>query len=331
VILVNASIHPWFFKMALDHYVSQVHLKQFYSPLLGELMYATKKSDLTSFRCNSKSVCRIEGNSSNSYLTNDRVIEDFLRGVEPKYDETLAKLRKGNIDPECIGVVSGLAAFVACCAPAAMRMHIAPFENLVAAEAAILDRQGLLPRAPSILGNKTLTELLVEGSARVEVDKKYPQAIGISTIIGRVAFWGNSAWEILCNEDSGDPFFTSDYPIALEAKSARFANWIVPLSPDLAIRIIPDARLSETKPDLSFSQFSCVRRIPSRAELIEINRLMVRSAEDMVFYRDNSAWIPRFIAKNRHYRIEVVTERIPHGTGFLNIATQRVVRHQVTA
>ena len=70
--------------MALDHYVSQVHLKQFYSPSLGELMYATKKSDLKSFQCNSKSVCRIEGNSSNYYLTNDRAIEDFLRGVEPK-------------------------------------------------------------------------------------------------------------------------------------------------------------------------------------------------------------------------------------------------------
>jgi hypothetical protein len=313
--------------MALDHYVSQVHLKQFYSPSLGELMYATKKSDLKSFQCNSKSVCRIEGNSSNSYLTNDRAIEEFLRGVEPKYDESVAKLRNGNVDAECIAVVSGFAAFVACCAPAAMRMHIAPFENLVTSEAAILDRRGLLPRAPAILGNKTLTELLAEGSARIDVDQKYPQAIGISTITGRVAFWGNSAWEILCNRDSGDPFFTSDYPIALEARNARFANWIVPLSPDLAIRIIPDVSLSRTTPDLSFAKFSYVRRSPSRSELIEINRLIVKSAEDIVFYRDASAWIPNFIAKNRHYRIEVVTERIPYGTGFLNIATQRIVRH----
>ncbi len=56
--------------MALDHYVSQVHLRQFYSPLLGELMHATKKSDLKSFRCNSKSVCRIEQNSTNRLLKN---------------------------------------------------------------------------------------------------------------------------------------------------------------------------------------------------------------------------------------------------------------------
>jgi hypothetical protein len=32
--------------MALDHYVSQVHLKNFYSPAMAGLMYAIRKSDL---------------------------------------------------------------------------------------------------------------------------------------------------------------------------------------------------------------------------------------------------------------------------------------------
>src|SRR5829696_2258688 len=102
--------------MALDHYISQVHLKQFYSPALGELMYATKKSDLKSFRCNSKSVCRIEENSTNAYLLQDRAIEDFLLSVEPKYNSSLAKLRSGEIDGECIAAISGFVAFVSCCA-----------------------------------------------------------------------------------------------------------------------------------------------------------------------------------------------------------------------
>ena len=50
--------------MALDHYVSQVHLKQFFSPALGSRLYATKKSDLKSFQCHSKDVCRIEEGST---------------------------------------------------------------------------------------------------------------------------------------------------------------------------------------------------------------------------------------------------------------------------
>src|SRR5260370_4234413 len=98
--------------MALDHYVSQVHLRQFYSPVLGELMYATKKSDLKSFRCNSESVCRIEENSTNAYLANDRAIEDFLHIIEPKYNRSLDKLRGGDIDEECIGAISRFASFL---------------------------------------------------------------------------------------------------------------------------------------------------------------------------------------------------------------------------
>ena len=292
-------------------------------------MYATKKSDLKSFQCNSKSVCRIEENSTNAYLANDRAIEDFLLGVEPKYNASIAKLREGEVDGECVAAISGFAAFVTCCAPAAMRMHVAPLQSLVASEATILDRQGLLPRAPPALGNKALTELLADGAIRVDVDRKYPQAVGISTFLDRVALWGNSAWEILRNNDSSSPFFTSDYPVALEGKDAHLANWIVPLAPDLAIRIVPDVRLSGTMRDLSFAKFSCRRRTPRRAELVEINRLIVRSAEDVVFYRDNFAWIPNFIAKNRHYRIEVVTGRIPRGRGFLNIAIQRIVSRRL--
>jgi len=290
-------------------------------------MYATKKSDLKSFRCDSKSVCRIEENSTNVYLANNREVEDFLIGVEPKYNACVAKLRDRRMDEECIAVIAGFAAYVSSCAPASMRMQSAPLESLVASEAAILDRQGVLPRAPAVLGNKTLTELLADGTVRVNIDRKYPQAVGITTIRNRTALLGNSRWEILRNNDPTSPFFTSDYPVALEAKDARFANWIIPLAPDLAIRIVPDTSLSRTEPDPSFAKFSCVHRVPRRFELLEINRLIVRSAEDIVFYSSNLPWIPKFIANNRHYRIDAVTERIPLGTGFSNIATQRVVAY----
>src|SRR5947207_6287928 len=156
--------------MALDHYVSQVHLRQFYSPALRGLMYATKKSDLKSFPCNSESVCRIEENSTNAYLVNDRAIEHFLHIVEPKYNRSLDKLRGGDVDGECIAAISGFASFVTCCAPAAMRMHTAPLRNTVESSMAILDRQGLLPRAPPVLANRTVTELLSDGTARINVN-----------------------------------------------------------------------------------------------------------------------------------------------------------------
>jgi hypothetical protein len=62
--------------MVLDHYVSQVHLRNFYSPALGDQMYAVRKSDWKTLTSNSESVCRIDAGSTNAYLTEDRLIED---------------------------------------------------------------------------------------------------------------------------------------------------------------------------------------------------------------------------------------------------------------
>jgi hypothetical protein len=313
-------------KMPLDHYVSQVHLKQFFSPALGNRLYATKKSDLKSFQCHSKDVCRIEDGSTNAYLINDRAIEEFLRGIEPNYDASISKLRQGAIDQECVGVMAGFAAYVACCAPAAMRIHTGPLIEALESTASILDRQGVIEKAPPSLGSKSLSELLADGTVRYEVDRKYPQALGISTIISRMSIWGNSAWEILHNDVADSPFFTSDFPVALEAKGNRgLANWIVPLAPNLAIRIVPDTDLSGTAPDRSFRKFRHRRRALARAEAVDINRLIVRCAEDMVFYRDDLPWVPDFVEKNSRYRIETVIERIPHGTGFMTTGTQQIV------
>ena len=88
--------------MPLDHYIPQVHLKNFYSPVLGDRMYATRKSDLKSFTTKSKSVCVIDDGSTNAYLKEDRAIEEFLKTIEPKYNEALAKLNEGKIDEQCI-------------------------------------------------------------------------------------------------------------------------------------------------------------------------------------------------------------------------------------
>ncbi len=211
-----------------------------------------------------------------------------------------------------------------------MRMHVSPYEQVVAATGVILERQGKICPPPPELGHATLAELLDEGVVRVNVDPKYPQALGISTIVERTSLWGNSFWEILLNDEFDCPFFTSDYPIALEAKNARLANWIVPLAPTLAIRIVPDVSLSRAKPDLSFKRFSYRRRMPPRSELVEINRLIVKCAEDVVFYRDDLEWIPDFVAKNRHYRVEVVTNRVPEGSGFVIVSTQKVLARPLT-
>jgi hypothetical protein len=123
------------------------------------------------------------------------------------------------------------------------------------------------PLISGCLGGIALTALLTGKEIGFVVDPKYPQALGISTIISRASVYGNSPWEILLNSIPECPFFTSDFPVAIEATGKRTMNWIVPLTPDLAIRIIPDIRLSGTPPDLSFAKFTARQRTLGRAEM----------------------------------------------------------------
>jgi hypothetical protein len=312
--------------MPLDHYVSQVHLRNFNSPALGGLIYAVRKSDMKRFRTKSQDVCRIESGSTNAYLKEDRAVEEFLRDIEPRYNASLAKLRKNKIDKECIFSIAGFAAYVVACSPAAMRISSGPLAETVKATAMSLDARGVLPKAPpGALGEKAISELLAEGTLKVKVDPKYPQAIGISAITHHTSHFGNSPWEILHNSEADTPFFTSDFPAAIETGDLSTPiNRIVPLAPDLAIRIIPDIRLRGTEPDLSFAKFRSAPRQLKRKEVRDINRLIVRCAEDLIFYRDDHDWVEPFVAKNRHYRIETVTQTLSRDTGDLVVSTQRI-------
>jgi hypothetical protein len=165
--------------MSLDHYVSQAHLKNFYSRVLGNLFYAIRKSDLKAFTTNSKSVCRIDEGSTNPYLSEERAIEEFLKGIEPKYNAVISKVSSGEIDAECIYVIAGFVAYVLTCSPAGMRIQSYPLKNMVEETAHILESQGSITPPPAELGGDTLTDLLASGKVHVEIDAKYPQAIRI--------------------------------------------------------------------------------------------------------------------------------------------------------
>ena len=273
--------------MPLDHYVSQVHLRKFHSPALGNrMMYAIRKTDLKAFTPDAQAVCRIMDGSTNSFLREDRAIEDFLKTVEPKYNVALDKLVEGQIDNECISTIAGFVAYVIVCSPAGMRIH----------------------------------------SESLRVDSKFTQALGIASIRQYVADFGNSKWEVLHNNSYDSPFFTSDFPAAIEkTDDPRILNRIVPLAPNLALRIRPDPTLSKGRSDFSFAKFGYARRDLGHEEIVRLNRLIVRCAEETVFYRDDRPWVRPFVSRNRHYRIEPHISRVAAPNGTFLVSTQRIV------
>jgi hypothetical protein len=148
---------------------------------------------------------------------------------------------------------------------------------IVKSVATTLDAQGALSKAPKSLGGKSATELLADGTLKIDVDPKYPQAIGVASITHRVSLFGNSPWEILRSGGADCPFITSDYPAAIEVVDLNTPiNRIVPLAPDLAIRICPDIRLRGTEPGLTFANFAATRRQLKRAETHDLIYLIAR-------------------------------------------------------
>ncbi|WP_105384359.1 DUF4238 domain-containing protein [Neorhizobium alkalisoli] len=312
--------------MALDHYVSQVHLKNFYAPDLGERMYAIRKAGLKTYQCDSYSQCRIEDGSTNPYLQEPRIIEEFLKDVEPRYNAALEKLRAGQLDAESIFAIAGFAAYVESCSPAGMRIHSAPLRKTLEATTELLERGGKLPPPPPELGGGSLKELLDSGRVQFTIDPKYPQSIGIQTIIRRLSIWGNSWWDILINDNTDSPFLTSDYPVAIEPEGRPgVVNRIVPLAPNLALRIRPDPEERRIV-DLEFRNLRIRRVRPTTQQIATVNTAIVQAAETTVYYSSDRPWIRPFVEKYADFHIEPKTMKVPHGNGYMLMSTMAAGR-----
>ena len=300
----------------LDHYVSQVHLRRFQSPELGNRLHAIRKADLTAFTPRAKDVCRLPDGSSNEYLNEPRAIEQFLRVIEPNYNRAVEAASTGELDQECVMAIAGFAAYVLSCSPAGMRLFVPVLRSSLEAVGKILDRRGSVPPPPPELGAATLRDLIEKGAIRFEVDPKYPQAIGIAQILETAWQLGNCKWEILRNEHSHSPFFTSDFPIGFErSHDPRVLNKVVPLSPETAVRILPDIDANREDFDLNFRRLRYRMLRISRQQAREINQLLVRCAEEVVFFRDDLPWVRGFVQKNRFFRVETETVSIPSPEG----------------
>lgn len=290
-------------------------------------MHAMRKSDLKTFTPNARVVCRINDGSTNAYLQNNRVIEELLKTIEPRYDAALDMLFTRKISAECIYTIAGFIAYVFTCSPGGMRICSEPLKKEVEIQASILDAHNALPPPPPVLAGTSLIELLQRGDVEIVIDPKFPQAIGISGMLELTARFGNCKWEILQNKFDDSPFFTSDFPVAIEVTDdPRTLNRIIPLAPNLALRIIPDRMFDTRRADFTFANFTSHSRKVNRQEVMKINRLIVRCAEETVFYRDDHPWVQPFIAKNRYYRIEASTREITTPSGKLAFSAQTVVQ-----
>jgi len=229
------------------------------------------------------------------------MIEEFLKLVEPKYPIALEELRSGQISAESIFVISGFVAAITSCAPAAIRLNTSRTRGVLHETAREMDDEGVMPPSPESLGGKSLSELLSDGTVGFNIDEKFPQAVAIAGVLPKASALGNADWELFRN-NGFSPYFTSDFPVGVQWRGRVFSR-IVPLAPDLALRITCDWRPRGVI-DLDFSRNRTALIEASKRDVVEINEVVVRSAEETVFFRDNDGWVDRFVSKHRHYRLE---------------------------
>lgn len=293
--------------MALDHYVPQVYLRHWISGENGPLLNVSRKSNFKRFTPRTKDICAIPEGNTNRLLDDPQKIENALKAIEPKYNKALASFKNGQFDEESIWTISGFIACILVASPTALRLNN-PFLKAILRDMAVgLERRNLIPGSEK----KMIARGLARGTVDFKVDGRYSQAIEAEDMDKVIGLLTHGDWEVLHNRFSDCPFFTSDYPIALEvSKSIPWINnKIIPLSPSLAIRIKPS---TDTKrQELPFVNFSVKRRALSRGEVKMINTLIVRSAEEIVVYLKEYDWTLDFINRNRHFWIDgVVTKRV---------------------
>ncbi len=306
-------------KMALDHYVPQTYLRH-WANAKGQL-HAIRKSDLKKFSPGTRNVCAISDGNTNPFLQPARAIEEFLEAIEPKYDWAIDRFVRGEMHREAIYVIAGLISSIMVCSPGGARLNAKPVARILEEMTRRLDRGGQLPVPPESMGGASFTQLLEEGKIRLNVNPKHPQAIGILAILEQIAAYGNFRWEFLVNLHEDSPFFTSDYPVAIERQPDMMINRVFPLTPSLAVRIHPDREVNLEDPEFLFRHFRFkVTKLP-RSRVRYINTLLVRCAEETVFFRDDAPWIPAFVEKNAGFRIEPVVHQIQDGNATLMINT----------
>lgn len=178
-----------------------------------------------------------------------------------------------------------------------------------------------MPPPPPELGAASATDLVRSGKLIVQTDPKFPQGMSISQLPALTKSLASFRWEIIKNPDStATPFVTSDFPVAMETPGPPAVR-VLPLRPDLAVRIYPVVRPPSLPDQLTDFRYRVLTANPSAVR--EINRSVVQSAEDFVFSPLSTTGLAKLVKKYAKFRLEMDRVRVPQGTGFLLLNTIR--------
>lgn len=304
--------------MAKDHYVAQTYLRSFGLAKNSNLISVVRKSNLS--RQNSipvKSICYEIDWSSNEYFSgNPRVVEDFIKLFEPKWTDCVRRIESGTYDAITKYFMSGYLAYLRTCTPTAARLGCSSLSDIVKHLCDSIEEKEMIN--PETKYRDAIETIRNYGGIQVEIQKAFPKAMGINSLISVQKVLSTSQWIVFKNETEVQ-FLTSDNPVCLQYWNASQCDFYCPINPRLAIVIHPlrDAELREDD-YLGLLKYDGVEML---------NRLMVQSAEDKVIFNEYSG-IEDLVREYQDWRVELQTFSIPVEKGNLIIHQQKPVKKQ---
>ena len=166
--------------MAKDHYVARTYLRQFSLDGKEGFVNVIRKKNLERLEAIPvDSICYEKNGSDNHYFPdNPRVVEDYLKLYEPRWAKCVQKVSQGIYTDETKSLMAGYLAYLRTCTPTAMRLGSEGYADFVKYIYDKLEEKEY--SNPDSKYRNVIKTIRKYGGTKIEVDKKYPTAIGIT-------------------------------------------------------------------------------------------------------------------------------------------------------
>jgi len=307
-----------------DHYVAQTYLKWFCNP--QKKLWTYNKEWLDIQERSTRSVCKEAGGSDNPFLSKERAIEDYLKVVENKWNESIKLFTSsgGNVDFQAYlnakYIISGYIAYLRFSTPAAVRVQQKSLEAQQKTALKILNNMGKIPKPPK--GYEFLMED-IEKNIKVEVDGKFPKAIAAGVLKECADKIYRSAWMRVENHGNV-PLITSDNPLCFWYNEPNpLPITYLPLTPKLGILIKPFLdEVAESEYDHSQDESSIAK--PEFIQLL--NEQVIKHAEKIVISDEKSEELLEQVKLYKDWEYDCLINKVPSGTGEYVFSTLKAVK-----
>jgi len=317
-----------------DHYVSQAYLGSFTNADGYLIPYYKSEYSIIGTPKLPKTVCYEIDGDSNKYLNDPRILDSYLPPFENPWKHNIDALRNHVIDDVIKYQIAGYIAFLRASTPTAKRIGQAMTKAVVQPEVEKVSKRHFKDHPPEDEETrKIIGHLIEQNKLGVEIDKQFPHAFGISSLIKSSARYFYGKWLILIN-GSDTPFVTSDNPAVpyYYTNDHSRADIYVPVAPDIAILI--HAEIGDRPIEFPIRQGTSLGletfAAPKQKYIEVFNDLIIKAAEKRVFLNSVEPWVAEKVREFISWRLEVVVDELPYQGGTL-IVTRQLVKEMERA